>query len=84
LRDLGVRRRLTRQERPDRGWGALTESELAVVEAITSGMTNREAAVHLFLSPHTVSMHLRHAFEKLDINSRVELARIATEHPRST
>ena len=82
LRDLGVRRRLTRQERPDRGWGALTESEVAVVEAITSGMTNREAAAHLFISPHTVSMHLRHAFEKLGINSRVELARIAAEHPR--
>ncbi len=84
LRDLGVRRRLTRQERPDRGWGALTESEVAVVEVITSGMTNREAAAHLFISPHTVSMHLRHAFEKLGINSRVELARIAADHPRST
>jgi DNA-binding NarL/FixJ family response regulator len=84
LRDLGVRRRLTTQERPDQGWGALTNSELAVVEAITSGMTNREAAAHLFLSPHTVSTHLRHAFEKLRINSRVELARIAAEHPRST
>jgi DNA-binding CsgD family transcriptional regulator len=84
LRDLGVRRRLTMQERPNRGWRALTNSELAVVEAITSGMTNREAAAHLFLSPHTVSMHLRHAFEKLGINSRVELARIAAEHPRST
>jgi DNA-binding CsgD family transcriptional regulator len=84
LRDLGVRRRLTRPERTDRGWGALTESEVAVVEAITSGMTNREAAAHLFISPHTVSMHLRHAFEKLGINSRVELARIAAEHPRST
>jgi DNA-binding CsgD family transcriptional regulator/RecA/RadA recombinase len=82
LRDLGVRRRLTRPERTDRGWGALTESEVAVVEAITSGMTNREAAGHLFLSPHTVSMHLRHAFEKLAINSRVELARIAAEHRR--
>jgi DNA-binding CsgD family transcriptional regulator len=84
LRDLGIRRRLTRPERTDRGWGALTESELAVVEAITSGMTNREAAGHLFLSPHTVNMHMRHAFEKLGINSRVELARIAAEHSRAT
>ena len=84
LRDLGVRRRLTRPERADRGWGALTVSEVSVVEAITSGMTNREAAAHLFISPHTVSMHLRHAFEKLGINSRVELARIAAEHRRGT
>ena len=84
LRDLGIRRRLTTQERPDRGWGALTVSELSVVEAITSGMTNREAAAHLFLSPHTVSMHLRHTFVKLRINSRVELTRIAAAHQGRT
>jgi DNA-binding CsgD family transcriptional regulator len=83
LRDLGVRRRLTASEQPAQGWAALTRSELAVVEAITGGMTNREAAAHLFLSPHTVSTHMRHVFEKLNINSRVELARIAAEHARS-
>jgi DNA-binding CsgD family transcriptional regulator len=80
LRDMGVRRRLGQAERPDHGWEALTPSEIAVVEAITSGMTNREAAAHLFLSPHTVSTHMRHVFQKLKINSRVELARIAADH----
>jgi DNA-binding CsgD family transcriptional regulator len=80
LRDLGIRRRRGHAERPDHGWGALTPSEVAVVEAITSGMTNREAATHLFLSPHTVSTHMRHVFQKLQINSRVELARIAADH----
>jgi len=80
LREVGVRRRLGQVERPDHGWEALTRSEFAVVEAITSGMTNREAAAHLFLSPHTVSTHMRHVFQKLQINSRVELARIAAEH----
>jgi DNA-binding CsgD family transcriptional regulator/tetratricopeptide (TPR) repeat protein len=80
LRDMGVRRRLRQAERPDHGWQALTPSEIAVVEAITSGMTNREAAAHLFLSPHTVSMHMRHVFQKLQINSRFELMRIAADH----
>jgi DNA-binding CsgD family transcriptional regulator len=80
LRNMGIRRRLAQVERSERGWEALTASELAVVEAITSGMTNREAAAHLFLSPHTVSTHLRHVFQKLQISSRVELARIATDH----
>lgn len=80
LRDMGVRRRLATVDRPKSGWEALTASELAVVHAITSGMTNREAAVQLFLSPHTVSTHMRHVFQKLQISSRVALARIAAEH----
>lgn len=80
LRDLGIRRRLSHAARPDRGWEALTPSEMAVVNAITSGMTNREAAAHLFLSPHTVSTHMRHVFQKLQISSRMELAKIVAEH----
>ena len=42
-------------------------------------MTNREVASQLYVSPHTVSTHLRHAFSKLGINSRVDLTRIAVE-----
>ena len=42
-------------------------------------MTNREAAAALYLSPHTVGTHLRHAFTKLGINSRVELTRMLAE-----
>jgi DNA-binding CsgD family transcriptional regulator len=45
-------------------------------------MTNRDAANKLYLSPHTVSTHLRHAFTKLGINSRTELTRIAVEQER--
>jgi DNA-binding CsgD family transcriptional regulator len=53
--------------------GKSTDSELRVVRAVARGATNRDAAEHLFLSPHTVSTHLRHTFSKLDINSRNEL-----------
>ena len=49
---------------------------------IANGLTNREAAERLFISPHTVSTHLRHVFAKLGINSRVELARLALERER--
>jgi DNA-binding CsgD family transcriptional regulator len=80
LAALGVRRRLTAVPRPDRGWPALTGSELAVVRQVVGGMTNREIAEHLFLSPHTVSSHVRHAFVKLGIHSRMELAKAAAEH----
>jgi DNA-binding CsgD family transcriptional regulator len=80
LRELGVRRRLVSPKRPETGWEGLTESELAVVRLVAEGMTNRQVAKQLYVSPHTVNAHLRHAFSKLHINSRVELARLAIEH----
>jgi DNA-binding CsgD family transcriptional regulator/tetratricopeptide (TPR) repeat protein len=76
LRANGVRRRLVTSTRPDSGWAALTDSELAVVRLIAQGLTNRETAERLFVSPHTVNSHLRHAFTKLGVNSRLELARV--------
>ena len=66
------------------GWAALTESELTVVRLVADGLTNREVAERLYVSPHTVSGHLRHAFEKLGINSRVVLTRLAAQHGEPT
>jgi DNA-binding CsgD family transcriptional regulator len=80
LRDHGVRRRLVPRERAESGWAALTESELAVARLVAQGLTNREVAEQLFVSPHTVSSHLRSIFAKLDINSRLALAQLASEH----
>jgi DNA-binding CsgD family transcriptional regulator/tetratricopeptide (TPR) repeat protein len=80
LWSVGVRRRLVPARRPDNGWAALTDSELAVARLVAQGLSNREVAEHLFLSPHTVSGHLRHVFAKLGVNSRVDLARIAAGH----
>jgi DNA-binding CsgD family transcriptional regulator len=75
LHDHGVRSHIA-HERPTRGWASLTDSELRVIRVVARGTTNRDAAEQLFLSPHTVSSHLRHAFTKLDINSRNELIRV--------
>ena len=80
LRELGVRRRLVKSVRPTSGWPGLTDAEVAVVRLVAEGLTNRVVAERLFISPHTVSMHLRHVFTKLAINSRVELTRIAFQH----
>ncbi len=82
LRDLGVRRRLVSIGRPDTGWAALTDTELTVARLVAEGLTNRDTAERLFISPHTVSSHLRHVFAKLGISSRVELTRLAGEHER--
>jgi transcriptional regulator of acetoin/glycerol metabolism len=58
---------------PAYGWSSLTDTELAVAEQVAQGLTNREAAAHLYLSPHTIDYHLRQVFQKLDVRSRVEL-----------
>jgi DNA-binding CsgD family transcriptional regulator len=77
LRALGVRtRHWTRRSRPDSGWAGLTETEFRVAHIVAEGATNAEAASRLFLSRHTVDFHLRQIFRKLQIRSRVELARL--------
>jgi DNA-binding NarL/FixJ family response regulator len=56
----------------------LSEAERRVAELAARGMTNREVAAALFLSPKTVEAHLSHVYRKLDIASRAELgARMA-------
>jgi DNA-binding CsgD family transcriptional regulator/tetratricopeptide (TPR) repeat protein len=82
LRGHGVRKRQSTVGRPQQGWGSLTASELTVVDLVARGLTNREAAAKLFLSPETINTHLRHAFSKLGIRSRVDLARLAAERTR--
>jgi DNA-binding CsgD family transcriptional regulator len=79
LRALGIRRRVATAEKPATGWAAMTKSELAVAQLVADGLTNREIAERLFVSPHTVNTHLRQVFAKLEINSRVDLTRLATE-----
>src|SRR6185436_1009175 len=83
LRELGVRLRLVKTNRPVSGWGSLTHSEVAVARLVANGLKNWEVAERLFVSRHTVSMHLRHAFTKLHINSRVELTRFVFVHDQA-
>jgi DNA-binding CsgD family transcriptional regulator len=58
---------------PAYGWSSLTDTQVAVAQQVAQGLTNREAAAHLYLSPHTIDYHLRQVFQKLDVRSRVEL-----------
>jgi DNA-binding CsgD family transcriptional regulator len=58
------------------GTDALTPSEQQVAELAASGMTNREVAERLTLSPKTVEAHLARAYAKLGIRSRAELGRL--------
>jgi DNA-binding CsgD family transcriptional regulator len=61
-------------------WWALTDAELRIAELVAGGLTNRNIADYLNLSPHTVDAHLKHIYTKLDIHSRVELTVLALEH----
>ncbi|MBB5781311.1 helix-turn-helix transcriptional regulator [Nonomuraea jabiensis] len=55
---------------------SLSPQELQVVRLAATGVTNREIAAQLFLSPKTVSHHLYRAFPKLGVTTRTELARL--------
>jgi DNA-binding CsgD family transcriptional regulator/tetratricopeptide (TPR) repeat protein len=82
LRELGVRRRARfagPNIRPVSGWGSLTVAENRVARLAGEGRTNKQIAEQLYLSPYTVATHLKHVFTKLNVTSRVELARRAAE-----
>ena len=57
------------------GVASLTARELEIARLVVDRKTNPEIAAALFLSPKTVETHLRNMFHKLDVSSRVELAR---------
>ena len=61
-------------------WRSLTDAELRIAELVAGGLTNRNIAEYLNLSPHTIDAHLKHTYLKLDIHSRVELAVLALHH----
>jgi DNA-binding NarL/FixJ family response regulator len=58
-----------------RGVAALTASELRVATLAAEGLGNRRIAETLFVTEKTVEGHLAHAYRKLDISARSELAR---------
>jgi DNA-binding CsgD family transcriptional regulator len=81
LRRLGIRRRhwSTPPARPVTGWDSLTDTEQAVAGLVAEGLNNNQVAARMYISTHTVAHHLRQAFRKLSIASRVELTRIVVE-----
>jgi DNA-binding CsgD family transcriptional regulator len=69
LRVAGARPRRDQLSGPD----SLTAAESRVAEVAASGLSNRDIASALFLSPKTVEMHLGRVYRKLGISSRAEL-----------
>jgi DNA-binding NarL/FixJ family response regulator len=68
-----ARAELSRTAVARRGIAGLTPSEQRVAELAASGMTNRDVAAALFISPKTVEVNLSRIYRKLGIHSRAEL-----------
>ena len=58
----------------------LSEREKEILTLVALGMTNREIAQDLTISPNTVKVHLSNIFEKIGVASRTEATVYAIEH----
>jgi DNA-binding CsgD family transcriptional regulator len=56
----------------DEPWPLLTPREVEVLVALSDGLSNKEAARRLGLSPHTIKFHVEALFRKLDAGTRAE------------
>jgi DNA-binding CsgD family transcriptional regulator len=68
------------RQRPATGWDSLTPTERKVVALAAEGLTSRQIGERLYISGFTVGSHLRHIYQKLGINSRLQLAAAMHRH----
>jgi DNA-binding NarL/FixJ family response regulator len=88
-RELGkLGHRPHRRTRPGNADGSgietLTARELEVAQLVVDRRTNPEIAAQLFLSNKTIESHLRNIFRKMNVSSRVELARTVERATRAS
>jgi predicted ATPase/DNA-binding CsgD family transcriptional regulator len=60
--------------------GSLTRREREIAELITRGLSNKEIARHLVISPRTAEGHIEHILTKLGFTSRAQVAAWVAEH----
>ncbi len=70
-----VRTELARGVSGGRRGQGLTPSQHRVAELVAKGMSNRDIAAALFISPKTVEVNITHIYRKLGVHSRIELHR---------
>jgi DNA-binding CsgD family transcriptional regulator len=78
FRSYGIRRGpRVRHRQARRGWESLTPTEVRVAGMVAQGMSNPQIAAQLFLSRRTVQTHVSHILAKLELQSRIDIAREA-------
>jgi DNA-binding NarL/FixJ family response regulator len=56
---------------------ALTSRERDVLDGLAAGLTNRQIADRLFISPRTAAVHVSHVLHKLGVPDRIQAAHLA-------
>ena len=78
FRAHGIRRGPHAKHRQARsGWDSLTATEIKIAAFVEEGLSNPEIAARLLLSRRTVATHVSHILKKLNVNSRIDIAREA-------
>ena len=76
FRAHGIRRGPHSKHRRARsGWDSLTPTEIKIAAFVEEGLSNPEIAAKLLLSRRTVATHVSHILKKLDVHSRIDVAR---------
>jgi DNA-binding CsgD family transcriptional regulator len=76
FRAHGIRRGPHAKHRRARsGWDSLTPTEIKIAAFVEEGLSNPEIAARLLLSRRTVATHVSHILKKLDVHSRIDIAR---------
>ena len=76
LSAAGHRMRAVRREWP----GGLSEREVEVLRLIARGRSNRQMATTLVIAEKTVSHHVQHIYDKLDVSTRAAATLFAMQH----
>jgi DNA-binding CsgD family transcriptional regulator len=76
FRAHGIRRGPhAKHRRASSGWDSLTPTEIKIAAFVQEGLSNPEIAARLLLSRRTVATHVSHILKKLDVHSRIDIAR---------
>jgi DNA-binding CsgD family transcriptional regulator/tetratricopeptide (TPR) repeat protein len=76
FRAHGIRRGShAKHRRAQSGWDSLTATEIKIAAFVEEGLSNPEIAARLLLSRRTVATHVSHILKKLNVNSRIDIAR---------